>query len=207
VFEEGNLVRLGIDFDNTIVCYDQFFHRVALEQALIPADLPVNKQAVRDYLRAVGKEDRWTEMQGYVYGPRLNDAQAFPGVLDYIRNQVRCGTEVYIVSHKTKHPYMGPKHDLHAAALGWLETNGFFDPARIGLPRAHVFLELTKKDKLQRIAALGCTHFIDDLPELLAEPDFPRDVRKVLFDPNGEHLKENVFARVPSWEGLELLAA
>jgi len=160
---------------------------------------------VRDYLRKIDKEDRWTEMQGYVYGPRLGDAQAFPGVLEYIRDQVKAGTEVFIVSHKTKHPYLGPKYDLHAAALGWLEQNGFFDARRIGLPRAHVFLELTKKEKLQRIAALGCTHFIDDLPELLAEPDFPASVRKVLFDPNDEHV-QTTFERVPSWQTLTLAA-
>src|SRR5207249_10636646 len=99
-------MRLGIDFDNTIVCYDQVFHQVAHEQNLIPADLPVSKQAVRDYLRAAGKEDRWTEMQGYVYGPRLTDAQAFPGVLDFIETQVKSGIELFVISHKTKHPYL-----------------------------------------------------------------------------------------------------
>lgn len=196
-------LRLGIDFDNTIVCYDQVFHRVAREQGLIPENLPISKQAVRDYLRSVDQEDRWTEMQGYVYGPRLTDAQAFPGVLDFIRDQVRKGTTLFIVSHKTKHPYMGPKYDLHQAALSWLELNGFFDLERIRLPRENVFLELTKKDKLARIGSLGCTHFIDDLPELLAEPDFPRDVKKVLFDPNDDHAPLTAFARARSWKSLE----
>jgi hypothetical protein len=36
-----------------------------------------------------------------------------------------------------------------------------------------VFLEPTKADKLTRIATLGCTHFIDDLPEFLSDPGFP----------------------------------
>lgn len=202
-------LRLGIDFDNTIVCYDQVFHQVAREQGLIPADLPVSKQAVRDYLRSMGQEDRWTEMQGYVYGPRLTDAQAFPGVLEFIQRQVRQGTSVFIVSHKTKHPYLGPKYDLHQAALAWLELNGFFDPRRIGLPRDQVFLELTKKDKLARIGALACTHFIDDLPELLAEPDFPPRVVKVLFDPNDDHGHLKTFSRARCWKSIEgdLLAA
>jgi len=71
-------VRIGIDFDNTIVCYDTLFRQVALEQGLIPADLPENKGAVRDYLRTAGMEDRWTAMQGDVYGKRMNEACAFP---------------------------------------------------------------------------------------------------------------------------------
>ena len=49
--------RIGIDFDNTIVCYDDVFHEVAREQGLIPNDLPANKGAVRDHLRAIGRED------------------------------------------------------------------------------------------------------------------------------------------------------
>ena len=31
---------IGVDFDNTIVCYDGLFHRVAVEQGLIPQKFP-----------------------------------------------------------------------------------------------------------------------------------------------------------------------
>lgn len=196
-------MRIGIDFDNTIVRYDEVFHQVALEQGLIAPTLPVSKQAVRDHLRAVGLESRWTEMQGYVYGPRLLDALPFPGLLDRLARLVREVGDVFVVSHKTKHPYLGPPYDLHASALAWMDKQGFFDPARIGLPRENVFLELTKQAKMQRIAALGCTHFIDDLPELLAEPDFP-DVVRILFDPNGDHADRTEFVRLSAWSCLDL---
>ena len=33
----------------------------------------------------------------------------------------------------------------------------------------------------ERIRALGCTHFIDDLEEVFLEPSFPSDVHKILF--------------------------
>ena len=82
-------MRIGVDFDNTIVCYDGLFHRVALEQGLIPASLPANKGGVRDYLRQIGREDDWTAMQGTVYGARMLEASAFPGVLDFFRRAVR----------------------------------------------------------------------------------------------------------------------
>ena len=39
----------GFDFDNTIVTYDELFYKVAIENALIPAELPRSKLAVRDY--------------------------------------------------------------------------------------------------------------------------------------------------------------
>ena len=201
-------MRIGVDFDNTIVCYDEVFHRVACEQGLIPDSVPVNKGAVRDYLRKAGREAEWTEMQGYVYGVRMRDAQPFPGVLEFFRRTRAAGIPICIISHKTRHPYKGPQYDLHAAALGWLELNGFFDPKRIGLARNDVYFELTLSAKLGRIAAAGCTHFIDDLPELLAEPDFPAKVSALLFDPAGAHKAEH-FRRVEAWSALqsELIAA
>ena len=41
---------IGIDFDNTIVCYHKLFHRLAVERSLIPVSVAVSKCAVRDYL-------------------------------------------------------------------------------------------------------------------------------------------------------------
>jgi thiamine kinase-like enzyme len=190
---------IGVDFDNTIVCYDGIFHRVALERGLIPADLPQDKTTVRNHLRQIGREPDWTEMQGYVYGPRLIDAQAYPGVLDFFRAAVKQGVEVRIVSHKTKHPFLGEQHDLHAAAWGWLEANGFFDPARIGMLRDQVFLELTKESKHKRIGTLGCTHFIDDLPEFLLDPGFPAGVERIHFNPCGTAKPENGLRSTQSW--------
>ncbi len=43
-------MRIGIDFDNTIACYDGVFHKAAIERGLIPDDLDSSKNAVRDYL-------------------------------------------------------------------------------------------------------------------------------------------------------------
>ena len=42
---------LGLDFDNTIINYNELFHKIAFEKNLIPADLPKEKNAVRNYLR------------------------------------------------------------------------------------------------------------------------------------------------------------
>ncbi len=202
-------LRIGIDFDNTIVCYDDLFHRVAREQKLIPTDVPANKGAIRDYLRSVGQEERWTLLQGYVYGARMAEALPFAGVLPLVARLVREHVPVFIVSHKTRYPYLGPRYDLHAAAQAWLERQGFFEVANIAMQREHVFFELTKQAKLQRIAALGCSHFVDDLPELLGEPEFPSDVARWLFDPGNEHADSPLFDRFSSWDRLsqKLLAA
>ena len=193
---------LGIDFDNTIVCYDALFHRVCRERELIPAEVPVNKTDVRNYLRQAGREDAWTEMQGYVYGARMSEASPYPGVLDFFRACRAAALPCRIISHKTRRPFLGEPYDLHAAATGWLELHGFFDPTGLGLSRADAFFELTKEAKLSRIGAAGCTHFVDDLPEFLAEAAFPQNVHRILFDPNQLYTAETRFDRASSWPEL-----
>ncbi len=190
---------IGVDFDNTIVCYDALFHRVARERGLVPADLPVNKSDVRNHLRRIGQEDAWTEMQGDVYGARMAEAAPYPGVIEFFLACRRAGIPTRIISHKTRQPFLGGRHDLHQAALQWLEQHGFFDPAKIGLSRSQVFLELTKEAKIQRIAQCGCTTFIDDLPELLGQPAFP-GIERILFDPNDLYAAEKRFLRARSWQ-------
>lgn len=187
---------IGLDFDNTIVRYDRLFHRLAVEGGLVPESLPVSKRAVRNYLRSIGREDDWTELQGVAYGPRITDAEPWPGVREFLGLCWDAGVQVAVVSHKTKHPYRGEKHDLHAAALHFLEAHGFYD---LGLSRDRVFLELTLADKLARVGSLRCAAFVDDLPEVLGEAAFPARVRKVLFDPANAHPAVETLTRVTSW--------
>jgi len=190
---------IGVDFDNTIISYDALFHRMALERDLIPADLPVKKIAVRDHLRRTGREDAWTELQGHVYGPHLAGAPPFAGALEFFRECRFRGIEVFIISHKTRHPHSGPAHDLHAAARGWLEDHGFLMRGGSSLNSGGLFFESTQAAKMDRISACGCTDFIDDLPELLLHPGFPAQVRRILFDPGNLYGKVGPVARAESW--------
>lgn len=193
-------MRIGIDFDNTIVSYDEAFYAAAVERELIPATTPARKQAIRDRLRATGQERAWTQLQGYVYGAGMALASPYSGALEFIGRCVRDQLDVCIISHKTREPYVGAAYDLHASARRWLESNGVFE--RIGLPPSRVFFELTKDDKLARISTEGCTVFIDDLPELLGEPAFPKGVRRVLFDPYGTQSERRDIERAESWAAL-----
>jgi hypothetical protein len=189
---------VGVDFDNTIVCYDEIFHRAAIEKQLIPADLPFSKSNIRNYLRQVNKEDQWTRLQGLIYGRYIKYAPVFKGVKDFFKWCRQAGIEVYIVSHKTRYPFLGEKYDLHNAARQWMTTQGFFS-AEIGLSQKEVYFELTKEAKLNRIESLECTHFIDDLPEFFSESDFPKSVEQILFDPNNIYEISDVFRHAASW--------
>ncbi|WP_374649793.1 hypothetical protein [Dongia sp.] len=190
---------VGLDFDNTIACYDHVFHRAAREQDLIPETTPSGKTAVRDYLRAAGREDDWTRLQGYVYGRRMDLAGIYPGVLDVIRQCLAAGIPIKIISHRTRHPYLGPAYDLHAAARTFLEERGLFDVTRGGLNPEDVFFEAELTAKLHRIGEQACTHYLDDLPEVLGHAAFPAGVERFLFDPAGNHRAVTAYRQVSSW--------
>ncbi|HBH00801.1 MAG TPA: hypothetical protein DDZ42_02600 [Candidatus Rokubacteria bacterium] len=190
---------IGIDFDNTVVCYDEVFHRTARGWGLIPVNVPTGKGMVRDYLRERGREDDWTRLQGHVYGATILEAPAFPGVLEFLAACRDRRMAVHIISHKTLRPVLGEPRDLHRAAHEWLEARGFYDTARTGLSREDVHFELTKEAKLARIGRVGCTHFVGDLPEFLLDPGFPVGVRRILFDPNGGHVGPADLDRAASW--------
>jgi hypothetical protein len=133
------------------------------------------------------------------------DAALFPGVASFFADCRPNGIPIAIVSHRTRFPYLGERHDLHAAARDFLARHGFHNEAGIGLPVDRVFFEETKEGKFARIAAIGCTTFIDDLPELLADPRFPSGVRRILFDPSRLHEPPLGVEAAASWADVERL--
>lgn len=196
-------LRIGVDLDNTIVCYDSLFYELANEECAIPPDLPASKLAIRDHLRAIGRESLWTELQGRAYGAEMHRARPFVGVRAFFRAAIQAGFDLFIVSHRTKEPFAGDAYDLHAAAYDWLERQRFFDSDDVGLPRNHVFLETDKEAKCDRIRHLGCSHFVDDLPEFLSHPSFPRTVSRIVFDPDDLQPPGGPFVQVWSWHVID----
>ena len=140
------------------------------------------KQALRDALRARpdGEAD-WCSLQAEVYGTRMDEAKLMDGVADFFGRCRSHGVVVFIISHKTRYAAANPGGvNLRAASLDWMTTQGFFDGEGFGLDLGQVFFEASRAQKLTRIAALGCTHFIDDLEEVLLAPKFPKGVKRYL---------------------------
>ncbi len=189
-------IKIGIDFDNTIICYDYIFNKLGIEKKIIPQDLNIGKNYVRDFLRQAGKEDDWTRLQGYVYGARLLDASAYPDVTNFFSFCDKVSLRYCIVSHKTEYPYDGHPYNLHRAAYKWLDQAGI---------QCDTFFEQTKEEKIDRINAEGCSHFIDDLPEFLSLPGFSEDIIKILFDPLDQYdnpVYSRTFKTVRSWKDI-----
>lgn len=195
-------MRIGIDFDNTIACYDGVFHAAAVERGLIPAEIPTDKQSVRDFLRAQGRDADFTVLQGYIYGARMELVSLYPGFVETLRDLVAAGHTVYLISHKTNQPIAGPPYDMHDAARKFLELRELVGVAG-GFLAEHVFFESTKEEKVARALVLGCDVFIDDLPEILEMAGIRDNMRTILFDPEGYFAKRNgeqaKFERYSSW--------
>ena len=190
-------MHIGLDFDNTIVSYDALFHKVALEGGWINNEISVSKISVRDHLRSIGQESVWTEMQGYVYGARMDEATAYPGVLEFLSWARKQSIHVSIVSHKTQHPFLGKQYDLHQAARRWIDLHLNNEDGPLVIPGC-IYFEITKELKIKKIAEIGCTVYVDDLPEILLATGFPELTNKILFDPDSHHIGKNL-PRVSHW--------
>ena len=68
----------------------------------MPAGPILPKGQVRDTLRAMGREEDWIHLQGYVYGPGMTGVDPFPGVAEALRALANDGVEVFVISHKTR---------------------------------------------------------------------------------------------------------
>ncbi|MDP6771064.1 MAG: hypothetical protein QF704_10245, partial [Anaerolineales bacterium] len=73
--------RIGIDLDNTIICYDMAFQLAAKKFKLVDDVTSLSKESIRNKIkRRENGEKQWQQIQGYVYGKGIKKAHLFPGV-------------------------------------------------------------------------------------------------------------------------------
>jgi hypothetical protein len=187
-------MKIGFDFDNTIVCYDEAFD-ILSGTLNLPTELSRNKLSIRDYLRSENRESEWTEFQGTLYGPGMQHARPYESFVEtaqYLKLQEH---ELFIVSHRSKYPYAGEKHDLHHFAKNWISnqinTNQLIDNNNI------FFLE-TLNNKISKIEELKIDLFIDDLTDVINHEIFPLKTKSILFDPDNK--KKEIENRISNWK-------
>jgi len=197
-------VLIGVDFDNTLVTYEHVFRDVALARGLIGPDFAGTKQEIRDRIRLLPDgELAWQQLQGYVYGRGIAGARMFEGVDEFLRRARAEGLRVVVVSHKTEYGHYDPERvNLRESARGWMRQNGFFATSGYGIPAENVFFEGSRAEKLERIASLCCTYFIDDLEEVLEDPDFPPAISRILFSQN-KAIGAAPYTICSSWQQIE----
>lgn len=197
-------MRIGIDFDNTIAGYDGLFAVLAEERELFEC-APGNKRELRDDLRRrEGGEMAWRELQATAYGARMAEARLIDGVADFLASCRQRGDAVHIVSHKTRYAnHASDGTDLRAAAMAWMEGQGFFDADGFGLGAGDVSFHDSRGGKVARIAELEVACFVDDLEEVFAEPEFPGTVTRILFDPADRGSQLDGLTRCRNWQEIE----
>ena len=177
-------MKIGIDFDNTIASYDTLFHEVALRENFISGKWSgCGKTELRNYLRTQPDgEKTWMKLQGLVYGKYMHGAEMMPGVANFFLSCKVRNHRILIVSHKTEYGHYDPKKiSLRNEALKWMESKHFFDPEYYGINNEDIYFADTRKEKVEKIAHLKCSWFIDDLPDVFKENHFPSKTKKILF--------------------------
>ena len=195
------MIRLGLDFDNTLITYDEIFYKVAYERNLIPKNFVHQKKAIRDFLRKNNIENEFTLLQAEVYGKRIVEAKPSMGVLDaLLQLKSKIDVQFYIVSHKTNFPINGPKYNLHDSAMKWLHKNKFLCKDGLNISEKNIFFEKTKLEKIKRIKYLNCSYYIDDLPEILEMID--HTCIKIIYNPFRNKFLNKQFVNLISWNDL-----
>jgi hypothetical protein len=201
---QNRTIIIGLDLDNTIINYGDLFYNVALEKKWIPIACQKDKIRVREYLQAKGRNDLWIELQGLIYGPYLKEAEPYSGVTDFLLECRSLSIPVWIVSHKTRFPAIGLQYDLHASASEWLFANGLITDEAGGIRKNRVIFCESRSDKIAAIKRLRLTHFVDDLPEVFLDADFPKEIKKYLYTPDGAQRQPPYCESVSSWQELKI---
>jgi len=197
--------RIGLDFDNTIVIYDEVFAELGQQAGLLPPGFAGNKDQARAYIRALADgETKWTRLQAGVYGPGILKARMAPGFLAFIEACRAQGCSLAIVSHKTEFAAAEPNGtNLRDAARRWILANGLAGTETAPLHLDNIYFESTRAAKVARIAALHCDCFIDDLEEVFEETGFPSATDRHLIKLGATDLPTGPFTPWRGWADLQ----
>lgn len=186
-------MRIGIDLDNTLICYDKVFIASAITFGLVNKNWEGNKEQLRAYIRQLPNgEYQWQLLQGYVYSEAVINAEAFPGVFRFLWRAKLKGCQLFIVSHKTKFAHHDSSKNLRTPALKWLKEKKFFNRSMSSLVDEVYFLS-TLEEKIEKFNKLNLDVLIDDLKEVIEHPLLEPKIKSFHF--GGEQFT--------SWMGIE----
>ena len=201
---------IGIDLDNTIIDYRNAFWKTALSIGILSERdrnsfsvengwVPGKNQIKHKLTSEEDNDFKWESLQGKVYGRYIQNASIYPGIFNFLLHSRKRGVKVYIISHKTEFGHHDTvKTPLRKAALNFLHQNELLS-GDYGILEKDVFFLDTRREKVNKIAELNCSYFIDDLPEVFEEENFPGTTKRILFDIRCEHAMNCTFN---SWWGI-----
>lgn len=174
------MIKLGIDLDNTIICYDKLIIRLIKKKF---PEIKINKsnnskQILKKKILKNYGNDEWTKLQGQIYGKKIQSAILFDGFNEVIE-QLKESFDIYIISHKTKYPAIGKKINLRNAAKRLLKEKKISYCKNELIKSENIFFAETKKEKIKIIKQQKIDIFIDDLDQILKL--LPNKISKIHF--------------------------
>lgn len=194
----SNPLIIGIDFDNTLVCYNKSIFTLAKKFFAVSDELNT-KSKIKEYITDSYGNLAWTKFQGELYGPGMQFAEPYENAVKTLSDLSSSGIKLLILSHRTKYPYAGQKYNLHEFAKNWIAENLKFNGKNI-LEDSSIFFFEEKKEKIKAIKDNACDFFLDDLTEIIRDSDFPERTEGILFDP---YKKNTWFPSINNWEQLK----
>ena len=173
-------MNIGFDFDNTIIDYSNIFYEIGRMKNLIPKEIDRSKNSIKNFFHSINKEKEFTKIQGLVYGKEIKRAKPTKNILNTLNYLKNHDHNLYIVSHKTKYPYLGEKIDLRESANKWINQFMKINDILI-FEKKNIFYEDTFDLKLKRIEKLELDFFIDDLLSIVDAIKPPTIA--ILYDP------------------------
>jgi len=146
-------LRIGIDFDNTIVNYDGLFSKVAKKLKLNLDSYPSKKELIKkEIFKKKNGLKIWQRLQGKVYGEFISNAKIFDGLKKFIIHCNLKNYEIFIISHKTRFGHYDEKKiSLRKAALDFIDSNKIIRSDITGIKKKNIFFFKIKKKKILKL--------------------------------------------------------
>ncbi len=157
-------LRVGLDFDNTLIDYNQVFGKIFVAEmarrGFATPPSPGGKQAVKRAAIDIAGEEFWMAIQGQAYGRGIDDARLIDGVGAFFAAANRQAAELFIVSHKTEFGHFDDSRtNLREAARNWMDRHGFFTrqsiPSRLRYYNWHENSFQTLAEHIERVFPEG----------------------------------------------------
>lgn len=178
-------MKIGIDFDNTIICYDEVFCNISRRYGYVQQDFQGGKSEIKNKILTLDSgEEKWQALQGFVYGQGVADAKMFNGFKEFLIKAKEWPADIVIVSHKTQYGHFDPlRINLRQAALKWIEENKLLFPNTCLRSNKINFYD-TFDEKINAINGHNFDYLIDDLIKVLRHRSLSASLKKILFNTN-----------------------
>jgi hypothetical protein len=189
-------LKIGIDLDNTIIDYSNSLKKLLKDEYKIELQNEIiHKSLIKTQIIEKYSDREWTRAQGLLYSKYLDYANPYPGCLDALKKLSINGSELYIISHKTRYPFIGGKTNLILFAKKWITTNLVHDNGINLFKEANILFNESIHKKVDSIISHDLDIFIDDLDMILKL--LPSNLNKIWFT---SEIMPSEFIKCSNWE-------